>query len=511
MRIVAIGLAHETNTFARTKTTLMDFVTYSGGDEQFPTDRLVEDYDGTDTILGGYLAGAAACGVTLDPVFHASAMSGGTVEQEAYETMKNLLLHRLEKALPCDGILLNLHGAMVSEEIEDVEGDLAAAVRMAAGSLPIIMTLDLHANITQAMAENTTAIIGYDTYPHCDSRERGIEAVELMVRALRGEVAPRMAYLQLPLLTLPPMQCTLRSPMTEIMSRLHDIEKDPKVLTMTLSGGFPFADIADAGMSVVAVTDGDAALAAKTARSFGEYVFSRRDDFEPVLTGTQQVIRYVREEAKGPVILADGSDNPGGGAPADGTVILEELIREDVSDTVIGVLCDPEAVEAAHRAGVGRMIAIRLGGKTDALHGRPLDVEAYVRLLSDGEFTYRGLMNHGVKGHFGRMAVLVAGGIEIVVAERRIQLLDREMLRCVGIEPALRKLIVVKSAVHFWADFMDIADRIFDADTPGIHRPDFSKYEYRKLRRPMYPLDRDVRGTFLTAAPGADHNSVIIT
>ncbi len=495
VRIIAIGLAHETNTFAKVKTTLGDFVTYSGGDENFPTERLPEWYAGTDTILGGYLAGAAACGVTLDPIFHASAMSGGTVEQEAYETMKDLLLRRLEKALPCDGVLLNLHGAMVSEDIEDVEGDLAAAVRKAAGSLPIIMTLDLHANITAAMAENTTAIIGYDTYPHCDSKDRGIEAVDLMVRNIRGEVVPAMAYLKLPLLTLPPMQCTLRSPMTEIMGRLHDIEKDPKVLTMTLSCGFPFADIADAGMSVVVVTDGDPALAGKTARSFGEYVFSLRDDFEPVLTATPEVLRYVREKAKGPVILADGSDNPGGGAPADGTVILEELIRENISDAVIGVLCDPEAVEAAHRAGVGRTIAVRLGGKSDDLHGRPLDVEAYVRLLNDGEFTYRGLMNRGVKGHFGRMAVLVSGGIEIVVAERRIQLLDREMLRCVGIEPALRKLIVVKSAVHFWADFMDIADRIFDADTPGIHRPDFARYEYKKLRRPVYPLDRDVRLT----------------
>jgi len=492
MRIIALGLTHETNTFANAKTTMDDFVRYSGGDEEFTERQAQNRFSGTETVLGGYLDGAAQHGVSLEPVFHACAASGGTVEQKAYNSLKELLLNRLEEALPCDGILLNLHGAMVTEAIEDAEGDIAAAVREMAAAVPIIMTLDLHANITPAMADNTTAIIGYDTYPHCDSRARGIEAVDLMVKIVRGEVTAEMAYLQLPLLTLPPMQCTLREPMIEIMRRLHEIEKEPKVLTMTLSCGFPFADIENAGMSVIVVTDGAPALAEKTARSFGEYVFSRRDDFEPVLSSTSEVLRYVRDKAKGTVILADGSDNPGGGAPADGTVILEELLRENAQDTVVGVICDPEVVDEAHRAGVGQTIDVLLGGKADALHGRPIPVKAYVRVLSDGDFTYKGPMNRGVKGQFGRMAVLVSDGVEIVVAERRIQLLDREMLRCVGIEPSERKLIVVKSAVHFWADFKETAERIFDADTPGIHRPDFSRYRYENLRRPIYPLDSGV-------------------
>ena len=491
MRIIALGLTHETNTFANTKTTMDDFIRYSGGDAGFTEEQAVSRYSGTETVLGGYLDGAEQNGSSLHPVFHASAPSGGTVEQQAYESLKSMLIDRLEDALPCDGILLNFHGAMVSEECEDAEGDLAASIRKIAGSIPVIMTLDLHANITPMMAMNTTAIIGYDTYPHCDSRERGIEAVELMTSIIRDGASPEMAYFQLPLLTLPPMQCTLREPMIEIMARLHKIEEKREILTMTLSCGFPFADIHDAGMSVVVVADGDRSLAEETAKAFGEYVFTRRDDFEPDLTTTSAVLRYVREEAKGPVVLADGSDNPGGGAPADGTVILEELIRQGATDTVIGVMCDPEAVAAAHRAGVGQTINVRLGGKTDGLHGKPLEVDAYVRTLSDGVFTYKGPMNRGVEGHFGRMTVLVVDGIEIVAAEQRIQLLDREMLRCVGIEPSQRKLIVVKSAVHFWADFKDIADRIFDADTPGIHRPDFAMYRYENLRRPVYPLDQN--------------------
>ena len=322
--------------------------------------------------------------------------------------------------------------------------------------------------------------------------ERGIEATDLLVRTIRGDIKPEMAFLQLPLITLPPLQCTLRNPMVEIMARLHELEIKPALLSATLACGFPFADIRDAGMSIIAVADGDQHLAEKTAADLGQYVYSRRDDFNPALVTVEDAIRYVRQEARGPVILADGSDNPGGGAPADGTVILEELIKHKMTDTVIGVMADTEAVAQAHRAGVGKTVSMLIGGKTDDQHGKPIRVDVYVRLLGDGEFAFWGKMDHGMRGHLGRMAVLVVGGIEVVMAERRIQLLDREMLRCVGIEPARKRLIVVKSAVHFWADFQGIPDRIFDADTPGVHRPDFSCYEYRRLRRPIYPLDREV-------------------
>ena len=424
------------------------------------------------------------------PLYHAQATPGGVVEQAAYETMKADLLARLKQALPADGVLLDLHGAMVTEAHEDAEGDLAQAVRAVVGpNVPIVMTLDLHANVTRQMAENVSAIIGFDTYPHCDMRQRGVEAVDLIVRTIAGKVRPTMAWRQLPLVTMPPKQCTLREPMQSIVERLHELEREPGVLTATLACGFPFADIRDAGTSVVVVTDGDPLLAKAKADEFGRYVFSRREEFAPELTPVADVIGYARQAARGPVILADGSDNPGGGAPCDGTVILRELIAADMQDAVVGVLCDPETVAQAHRAGVGQTIDARIGGKTDREHGEPVQTRAYVRLLGDGQFTFRGPMGTGVRGDLGRMAVLVVGGVVVVLAERRNQLRDLEMLRCVGIEPSRRRLIAVKSAVHFRADFGPIAERIFDADTPGVHRPDFSKFSYQKLRRPIYPLD----------------------
>lgn len=490
MRLVSIGLLHETNTFASQPTTLDDFVLSSGEDPNFANDELAERSRNTETVLGGALERAAARGVDLEPLFHARAQPAGTVEQPAYERMKALFLQRLTEALPVDGVLLELHGAMVTETHDDAEGDVVACVREVVGpEVPVAMTLDLHANITRQMVDGSDVIIGYDTYPHCDMGDRGREALDLLVRRARGEIRPKMGFRQLPLLTMPPRQCTLAEPMESILGRLHALESEPSLLTATLSCGFPFADIHDAGTSVVVVTDGDWELAEAKAAEFGDYVFSRRAEFDCELTPVSEAIRIAGDEADGPVILADGSDNPGGGAPCDGTVILRELIGSGMSDAVVGILYDPETVAQAHDAGVGETIHAVLGGKTDDKHGPPLCTPAYVRVLGDGRFTYQGPMARGSRGNFGRMAVLIVGGVTVVLAERRNQLLDMEMLRCVGVEPTRQKLIAVKSAVHFRAHFGPIASRILDADTPGVHRPDFSELTYRKVRRPIYPLD----------------------
>jgi microcystin degradation protein MlrC len=206
-----------------------------------------------------------------------------------------------------------------------------------------------------------------------------------------------------------------------------------------------------------------------------------------------EVIRFARQNQDGLVIYADGSDNPGGGAPCDGTVILRALIENDFPGAVVGVLYDPETVAQAHAAGVGATIAARIGGKTDDRHGAPVEVQAYVRTLSDGHFVHRGPMRQGVPAEFGRMALLVVGGVEIVLASNRMQLLDRQILRVVGVSPEYRRLLVVKSAVHFRADVGPLASHIFDADTPGIHRPDFRAFNYQHVRRPIYPLDANVK------------------
>ncbi|MBP87432.1 MAG: MlrC domain protein [Planctomycetaceae bacterium] len=493
MRIASGGVQHETNTFSQTPTTLADFVRDSEcGPELSGGNVIFDRYRGTGCIHGGYIAGAEAVGAELLPLLSARAQPAGVVEQESFETMLGWFLKRLERVLPVDGVLLDLHGAMVAEEHEDAEGAFTAAVRKLVGlDVPVVVTLDLHANISPNLASLADVIIGFDTYPHVDMHERGREATELLARMIRGEVHPVQACRQLPLITMPPMQCTLREPMRTLIERLHNLESESGVLTATISMGFPFADIHDAGVSVLVATDSDQALANAKADELASWLWDLRDDLQPDLTPIEEVIEFVRGRPTGELtIFADGSDNPGGGAPCDGTVALYALIDAGLEGAVVGVLCDPQTAKQAHQAGVGATIHVRLGGKTDDSHGTSVEGEATVKALCDGAFIHRGPMLQGVADNLGPTTTLLIGGIEVVVSSQRRQCLDAEMLRIAGIEPTERRLLVLKSAVHFRADFGPLAAHVFDADTPGIHRPDFSMFDYKRLRRPIYPLDR---------------------
>jgi microcystin degradation protein MlrC len=303
---------------------------------------------------------------------------------------------------------------------------------------------------------------------------------------------PALAYRQLPLITMPPKQCTYIEPMKTLLQKARAIEEEASVVNVTLAMGFPFADIRDAGVAVMVTTDNDEALAQQKAEEMAKAIWDRRDDFNVKLTPVSEAIAYSRNHPKELVVLADGSDNPGGGGPCDGTVILRQLIEENVEGAVVAVIADPEAVSLAMNAGVGGKLTLDLGGKTDDRHGEPLRVTAYVRLISDGSFIQTGPMATGVRADMGKTAVLVANGVEVVVTEQRIQPYDAALLRSVGIEPTERRIIALKSAVHFRSAYQEIADRIFDMDTPGVHRPDFGNYAYRRLRSPIHPLAPNV-------------------
>jgi len=489
VRVVTAQIGHETNTFSVTPTRLENFRQGSTNGCFVGGEAIVAACRNTRTIHGGFVKAAETAGAEIVPLLSTFATPSGTVEESAYEQLRSMLLTRLEAARPFDAVALDLHGAMVTDRHEDAEGDLIAAVREAVGSsMPIIVTLDLHANATRAMADVADAIIGFDEYPHTDMLERGVEAMNLAIRAARRNIAPTMAYCQLPLLTMPPMQCTLREPMRSLLDLVHDIEERDTVLNATLAMGFPFADIRDAGVAVLVTTDGDQALADGLAQELAREVWRARDAFMPTLTPVGEAIDFART-APGPVVFADGSDNPGGGGPCDGTVVLSELIASGLDGAVVAVIADPESMDAAIAAGVGNHVDLTLGGKTDDRHGPPLKVRAYVRVLSDGGFALKGAMGAGARASMGKAAVIVVAGVEIVVTQRRIQPFDAELLRSVGIEPRDRRFIALKSAVHFRSTYQEFAHAIFDADTPGVHRPDFQAYDYKKLRRPIYPLD----------------------
>ena len=488
-------IGHETNTFAVTPTRLPDF-DFGGAPAAVATPAQIRRYfRATRTVHGGYLAAADELGFDLEPLLWAFATPSGVVERAAYEELAGVLLERLARRRGgCAGVLLDLHGAMVSEHLEDVEGDLIARTReVVGGEVPVVVTIDLHANVTERMAAHADAIIGFEQYPHVDAFERGVQAAKLVHAAAVGAVRPRLAYVQLPLITMPPRQCTLVPPARALLRRAQAMAQHPAVLDATIAHGFPFADIRDAGTSVLVTADGSAELAAARAGELARAVWRRRRDFDVTLTPVSEAIRYAREEASGLVVLADGSDNPGGGAPCDGTVVLRELLAAEVEDAVVAVIADPEVVAAAVAAGVGRTIDVQLGGKTDRRHGVPVALHAAVRLLADGRFVTRSRMGRGGVTEMGRTAVLQSGGVRVVVTERRVQPFDAELLRSVGIEPQAQRLVALKSAVHFRSTYQQIAERIFDLDTPGVHRPDFASYHYRRLRPGVFPIDQSTR------------------
>lgn len=488
VRIATGSIGHETNTFSKVMTTLENFEQGS-----YVTDaKLLLAFANTATVSGGFINRARELDILLVPLLWTFATPSATIKQSAYETLKSRFLERLEAALPLDGVLLDLHGAMVTEAHEDAEGDLLTNVRKVVGSLPVITTLDLHANITPQMAEQTDCIIGFDTYPHVDCYDRGLEAMQLMHDTVTGDVSPTMAYRQLPLLTGPPAQCTMKPPMSDIVTELHALEAQPGVLTATLSMGFPFADICDAGASVLVTTDGNPRLAEKCAQEFASYLWNRRNDLVTNLVSVEEAIARSGETHGRPFVLAEGSDNPGGGGPCDGTHVLRTFIDADVQEAIIAVIADRESVAQAFAAGVGAHVDLLIGGKTDPLHGEPVAANAYVKRLSDGQFVYKGPMGRGKLGSLGRTAVVEVRGVTIILTELRTQPYDAEVLRSVGIQPEDAKLIVLKSAVHYRADYTPIAHEILDVDTPGVHSPDLFSYEYHKLRRPIFPLDGEV-------------------
>jgi microcystin degradation protein MlrC len=492
MRLATAGVCHETNTFAEKLTPLADFERGGGFPGLMTGAQVIEAHQGTAGCTGGFIAAAQEAGdIELVPLVWTFPQPSGTIEQSAFEAVARTLLQLLAEAGPVDGVLLELHGAMVTEQYPDAEGELLRRIREVVGPrLPVVATLDLHANISPEMVRHATALIGYDTYPHVDTFERGQEALRVIRDACAGRTRPVGALAQIPMLIGPPRQCTLTPPMSELMARVHERESEPGIISLTLAGGFPFADTPCTGAAVVVVADGDAALAACTAEELAAEVWARREDFHLQLIPVSEAIAWAREHG-GPVVLADGSDNPGGGAPCDGTVMLRALVEAQVPGSTVAIIADPQAVAEAWAAGVNREVTLTVGGKTDDRHGPPLTLTGTVRLLSEGNYVNQGPMFRGMPVAMGRTAVFVVGEVEVILTERRVQPWDAQALRSLGIEPAERRLIGLKSAVHFRADYGSLARRIFELDTPGIHNPNVTLYDYRQIRRPMWPLDMD--------------------
>lgn len=494
IRIGIAGFAHETNTFADKRTDLTAFVEH-GLDRGEALDR----HRGTNTVIGGALEAIAALGnaAVAVPIVATEATPGGLVTVEAFETVTAEIVAGLRQH-GVDAVLLNLHGAMVTEQTADGEAEILRRVREVVGAqTPIVAVLDCHTHLTQEMVSLANVLLPYDTYPHVDTAARGAEAVELLNQIVNGTLVPVTAWRRLPLLTPSCVQCSELEPMWSILARTHELERQAEIVNTGIIPGFAYADVPIAGFALTVTTNGNAALAESTADDLASFVWERREQFRPDALPVEAAIHAAMLAEKGPVILADQGDNPGGGTPADGTALLWGLLDLGAGDAALGVLADPVAVDRAFSAGEGAELTLELGGKTDEWHGYPITVRATVSSRSDGQFTYQGPMHGGARGEMGRTAVLTCRGrhrneVDVIVAERRIQALDVAIFRSQGIDPAAKRIVAVKSAVHFRGSFTPIAAQIINVDTPGLTAVNLSRFPYHRRPRPVWPLDDDV-------------------
>ena len=486
MRVFIAMLSHETNTFSTIATDRRQFETrelrYGG--------EILEVYRGTATCLGGMIEGAAARGLTLLPSLAAAASPAGRVSTEFYESAKARICDDLRVAGRLDGVLLDLHGAMVPETVDDGEGDLLRAVRGVVGpDLPIGVTLDFHANVTTDMVTHATLLHGYKTYPHIDMGERGREAATRVADVLAGKIRPTVAFRQPRLLPPIASQLTARGPMRRLYDLADDMERDPRVVSVSIFAGFPLADIHDAGLSIYVATNEDAALAAKLADQLESVAWEHRREFVHHAVPVREAVAEALTLEVRPVVLADIADNTGGGAAGDGTEILRELLRVDAPSATVACIWDPAAAAACTRAGRGATLTLPIGGKIDDRHGRPVTMTGRVSAVSNGNFVHTGPMLRGLPGRLGPTAVLQSGGVKVILISHRWQTLDPEMIRLVGIDPARERIVVVKSTIHYRAAFEPIAARIIEVDAPGLSSSNLDRFAFTHVRRPIFPLD----------------------
>src|SRR5918994_171290 len=404
-RVAAAQIAHETSVFSAVKTDLAAFE--ASGVHLGPA--VIEIARETNSEFCGFVTGAEAQGFELVPLLAVWATPSGLVTAEAIEYLTGLLGDGLRRAMTeglLDGILLALHGAMVTEIDDDGDGYVLQTVREIVGpDVPVVATLDLHANISPRMVELAEVLIGYDTYPHIDMAERAEEATAVLARLMRGEIRPTPVLRKPPMLPASQRMTTGRMPMRALMERAHVIEEDPRVINVTIAGGFPLGDNADAGFGVVVTTNDDPDLAAELANELATEAWSLRDGFLGGVASFEHAAELINsldsEEdvnmpVSGPLVLVDIADNPWSGGPGDSVELLRFLFAQRVDGAAVALVRDPEVVQEAIAAGPGGKIAVDLGGKSERLHGDPPPVRAHVKLLSDGRYVNDGPMMAGL-------------------------------------------------------------------------------------------------------------------
>jgi len=489
-RVLSAEIAHETNTFSRIPT---DEQAFRNGHFLIGDDAIAERGK-QNTELAGFLDIVGKYDWHLDHILSANAVPAGKVTTAAYNWLADPIIEAA-KANRYDGILLGLHGAMVTDAYEDGEGELLRRLRAVVGDeIPIAITLDLHANVSEQMCKLADIIVSYKTYPHIDMRDSARQAGEILQRCLKGEINPQTIRVSRPMLEEVNGGRTDVGPMIEWIAAARDWELRPDAYAVSINGGFASADISEVGPTVLVTAEGDMDGHRAFAEGIADDIWNRRHEVlnDYLEVDSAATIAKQFDSTDGPLVIADYADNPGAGSYGDSTNLLRALLNAGVTDACFGPMVDGAAVQQLYQHEIGEQVQVQLGGKIDPSYGGgPLDLVVELVSKSDGYYIGAGKMIGGLQGSFGPTVVIRIKGIEILVTTLAQQMLDLQQFKAFGIMPESKQVVALKSMQHFRADFEAIAGRVIVCDSGALCTPNYQRLEYRNVVRPIFPLDQE--------------------
>lgn len=495
MRVVIGQFAQESNSFIDRLTGIEAFA----GKQLFRGEKVLTGLLGTRATVAGFLAGLEGVeGLELIPSVAAWAPSGGPLSTECYESFVEDILSAVSPDV--DGVLLALHGAMMTEVHDDADGELLGRVRERVGPrVPVIATLDLHSNITAAMVDSADGLIGYDTYPHVDLFEVGERAAAMLRHIWRTGRRPRTVLTKVPMIVPAEGMGTADEPMRSFISAAQALRDRPGVLSTSVFAVQPWLDVPDLGFSVIAVVDEAGRLedVADGAAAIAAAAWERREEFRAPLWDVDRAIEHALAAEKGPVVLSDSADATGAGSAGDSAYVIGRLIARAPDRQCIACIVAPETVAAAIEAGVGSLLTTQVGAQVDPRWTEPVTVTAEVRAITSGHFRYLGGKSHGLEVSMGRTAVLKAGNVHIVAMERPAETFDPGLYESVGLPPHRAAMVLVRSANQFYDAYRGIAAETIIVDAPGPSTARLEGLPWRRVERPIHPLDAVVGPTIV--------------
>lgn len=479
MKLFTASLGTETNTFSPFLTGYQDFVnTYLArngkhGDEPF-------SYFAMPLVTWRNQATERAWSVVES--LCTFAQPGGVTVDAVYEAFRDEILQDLQQAMPVDGVLLSLHGAMIAQSYDDCEGDLTFAIRKLIGpDIPIGVELDLHCHLTPLLTDNATVVITFKEYPHTDVVDRAAELFTLIAETIEGNIQPHITLHDCHMIGV---YHTTQEPMKSYVAHLQALEQQAGILSVSLGHGFPWGDLPEMGTQLLVITDNQPERGTTLAQELHQKLFELRAHLQPPYRTINEALDEALAAENGPIVLADVSDNAGGGAPSDSTFMLQAMLERGIKNGAVAAIWDPIAVEVAMTAGEGAHLSMRIGGKMGPMSGDPLDVSVTVtKIIEEMTQPFGQAQNR-----LGHAVALHTQGIDIVINANRTQVFNPAVFSQLGIDPTTKQILVVKSMQHFQADFAPIAAKILYVAAPGALVPNFKQLPYQRANQQKWPL-----------------------